>query len=106
MHEKAKKKEEQTEDSQKLQDSMRRKIPGIPAQGQEYFPWGWLPRSFCCLSVGMQKIETDRPQNSWQTPYLYLSVQNIYIQIQISIYRYRDGNKESQKDELMNLKEH
>jgi len=33
MHEKAKKKEEQTEDSQKLQDSMRRKIPGIPAPG-------------------------------------------------------------------------
>lgn len=33
MHEKAKKKEEQTEDSKKLQDSMRRKIPGIPAPG-------------------------------------------------------------------------
>lgn len=28
-----KKKEEQTEDSQKLPDSMRRKIPGIPAPG-------------------------------------------------------------------------
>lgn len=30
---KQKKKEEQTEDSQKLQDSMRRKISGIPAPG-------------------------------------------------------------------------
>lgn len=30
---KKKKREEQTEDSQKLQDSMRRKIPGIPAPG-------------------------------------------------------------------------
>lgn len=30
---KQKKMGEQTEDSKKLQDSMRRKIPGIPAQG-------------------------------------------------------------------------
>lgn len=67
-----------------------RKNPGIPAPGQEYFLWGWLPRWFCCLSVGMQKIETDKPQTSQHIiisipPY----IEHLYTDIDMEIKTYR-----------------
>lgn len=55
--------ESKWEKQQKTIKNLRRvtKSPGIPAPGWEYFLWGWLPRWLCCLSVGMQKIETEMP---------------------------------------------